>query len=200
MQYGRAPERSSLVVVGHLGPPFDGPQTAPLRRTTVFKTVPLGRSGNPPAHTPTRDGAGTAYRAPTSGGVRGPHGVHWLCFRLPGPSPRSDVSRRSAHDPAYELAGCGGLCATSKPTSRCIQNQGIPKVGYSPRSSSEDRTLLLWSWGLSQLRPSEPSSVLGRHSSQISFDRAENEIDTGARRREPYMHASWHLWRRHTAG
>jgi hypothetical protein len=42
--------------------------------TTVFKTVPLGRSGNPPLRRPARGGAGTAYRPRSSGGAPGPHG------------------------------------------------------------------------------------------------------------------------------
>lgn len=40
--------------------------------TTVFKTVPLGRSGNPPVPRPTRGGAGTAYRPGAGRGGRGP--------------------------------------------------------------------------------------------------------------------------------
>lgn len=43
------------------------------RATTVFKTVPLGRSGNPPAPRPTWAGAGTDYRARALGAAADQH-------------------------------------------------------------------------------------------------------------------------------
>lgn len=64
------------------------------RVMTVFKTVPSGRSGNPPAPQPTWSGAGTAYRPHASHRVYGPHEVHWPRVCLEDPYLRAKRSCR----------------------------------------------------------------------------------------------------------